>query len=418
MIAARRVAYLVKRFPRLSETFVLNEFLEVRQNGSELRLYALLDPGERVVHPEALQLVPEVGYLNLSGRPWRSRWRLLRGAAAQAATRPAGLARVLLALLTVHRSIPSVRHAVEGLWLARELRKRNVTHLHAHFAHSPAAVAYLCRLAGGPPFSFSAHAKDLYTTLPRNLRIRASAACFVVTCTESNGRYLRELLADDAEVPVHVVHHGTDLKRFHPAARRPEAGLIVSVGRLVPKKGYTILLEALCRVASAGDDFRFEVYGGGPQRDDLETMADRLRLNGRVRFHGARPSNDIAAAYARAALFVLAPLILEDGDRDGIPNVLVEAMAAGVPVISTRISGIPELIEDGIDGILVEPGDTEALTAAIARLLDDTALAAQLALAGRRKVERHFDLVTNSRAICALLAGRHLSPRLSAGTRA
>jgi glycosyltransferase involved in cell wall biosynthesis len=398
------VAYLVKRFPRLSETFVLNEFLQLRDRGLEASLYALLDPGEAVIDPAAERVMPELRYLNLAGKPWQSSWRLLRGAAAQAAMRPTGLARVTWALVSVHRSIPSLRHAAAGLWLARELRREGVSHLHAHFAHSPAAVAYLCRLAGGPPFSFTAHAKDLYTTLPRNLRIRAHAARFVVTCTESNARFLHDLLGDAADVPIHVVHHGADIQRFHPAGRRPERGLILSVGRLVPKKGYQTLLEALCRVMRDGREFRLEVYGGGPQRTELEKMADRLGLGARISFHGARPPDEIVDAYARASLFVLAPHVLENGDRDGIPNVLVEAMAAGVPVVSTRMSGIPELIENGIEGILVEPDDIEALAAAISRLLDDTALADRLAAAGRRKVERSFDLIVNSKLVFDLLS--------------
>jgi glycosyltransferase involved in cell wall biosynthesis len=408
-----RVAYLVKRFPRLSETFVLNEFLQLRKHGLEASLYALLDPAEAVIDPAAEQLMPELRYVNLAGMPWRSRWRLLRGAGAQAVMRPIGLARVTWALVSVHRSIPSLRHAAEALWLARELRRDGVSHLHAHFAHSPAAVAYLCRLAGGPPFSFTAHAKDLYTTLPRNLRIRAHAARFVITCTESNARFLRDLLGDAAVVPIHVVHHGTDIQRFHPASRRPKSGLILSVGRLVPKKGYQTLLEALSRVMRDGHEFRVEVYGGGPQRAELEKMAERLGLGPRVSFHGARPPDEIIDAYARASLFVLAPHVLENGDRDGIPNVLVEAMAAGVPVVSTRMSGIPELIEDGLDGILVEPEDIDALAAAIGRLLDDTALADRLAAAGRRKMEGSFDLAANSKVVLELMTSRSKSERPS-----
>jgi glycosyltransferase involved in cell wall biosynthesis len=411
-MSGKTVAYLVKRFPRLSETFVLNEILEVRRQGIDLRLYALLDPQEKLVHPTAGELVNEVGYLNLAGRPWRSRWRLLWGAAAQATARPAGFAKVAWALLSVHRSMPSVRHAVEGLLLARELRRQGVTHLHAHFAHSPTAVAYLARLAGGPPFSFTAHAKDLYTTLPRNIRIRAKAARFVLTCTDANGRHLQELLEPDASVPIHVVHHGTDLERFDPARRRPEPGLIVSVGRLVPKKGFSVLVDALSRAADGGLDFHCEVYGGGPMRAELEARVRRHRLGNRLSFHGARPMDDIVAAYSRAMVFVLAPAVLNDGDRDGIPNVLVEAMAAGVPVVSTNVSGIPELIVDGECGLLVEPANEEALAAAIRRVLEDPGLAARLASAGRRKVENEFDMVANSRHVAELLAeGAELTPR-------
>jgi glycosyltransferase involved in cell wall biosynthesis len=399
-----RVAYLVKRFPRLSETFVLNEFLEVRELGLKTTLFALMDPGEKLVHRAARELMPEVQYVTIGGRPWHSARRLLRGAAAQVATDPRGLLRVLWALLSVHRSMPSLRHAIEGLWLARELRRMGVDHLHAHFAHSPAAVAYMARLAGGPPFSFTAHAKDLYTTLPRNLVIRAKAATFVLTCTRFNSRFLHEMLPD-VPTPIHVVHHGTDLRRFHPSRRRPEPNLIVSVGRLVPKKGYPLMLEAMRLMATAGVSFRCEIYGGGPMREQLEKTISDFGLQNSIALHGARPQEEIAEAYARAAVFILAPVVVPDGDRDGIPNVLVEAMAAGVPVISTRISGIPELIDHGQNGLLVEPGDPAALADAAAQVLLDQEMAGRLAKAGRRTVERDFDLALNSRRVAELLGG-------------
>lgn len=399
-----RIAYLVKRFPRLSETFVLNEFLQVRER-LDARLYALLDPREDLVHESARALADEVVYVNLTGQPLRSRLRVLSGALAQAVSHPARLARVLWAIVTVHRSVPAIRHAFEGLWLARELRRLEVTHLHAHFAHTPAAVAYLTWLAGGPPYSFTAHAKDLYTALPRNLRIRAGAAKLVITCTAANERFLRATLGAGYRVPIHVVHHGTDLRRFHPSSRCPAPGRIVSVGRLVPKKGFSALVRAIALVARSGCDFRCDIFGGGPLRDELRTLARTLGLEPRLSFHGARSIDEIAEAYAHASVFVLSPVVTEDGDRDGIPNVLVEAMAAGVPVVSTRISGIPELIEDGVDGLLVEPGNPPALAVAITRLLSDPSLAARLAAAGRCKVEREFDLVANSRRVAELLAG-------------
>ena len=399
-----RIAYLVKRFPRLSETFVLNEFLEIRQLGLDATLFALMDPGEKVVHSAARELGAEVRYVTIADRRWHSRLRLVRGAVAQFAARPQGLLRVLWALLSVHRSMPSLRHAIEGAWLARELRRLGVDHLHAHFAHSPAAVAYMARLAGGPPFSFTAHAKDLYTTLPRNLAIRASAARFVLTCTDFNGQFLKELLPD-VSTPIQVIHHGSDLRRFNSSRRQPEPGLILSVGRLVPKKGYPLLIQSLELVERAGLEFRCEIYGGGPMREELNTMAGAAGLEPRISFHGARPQDEIASAYSRASLFVLAPIVVADGDRDGIPNVLVEAMASGVPVVSTRISGIPELIEDGINGLLVAPGDAAALAEAITRLLTDPRLASRLAAAGRLTVEMEFDLVANSRRVAALLVG-------------
>ena len=405
-MTATRVAYLAKRFPRLSETFVLNEILELRRRGLDLVTFALMDPLEKMVHPAAAALQPEVTYLHDPAHPFRSWWRLLGGAALQALARPHRALRLLCALVSVHRSAPSVRHAVEGLWLARDLRKRGASHLHAHFAHSPAAVAYMARLAGGPPFSFTAHAKDLYTTLPRNLRIRAKASTCVVTCTEFNRRHLEALLSGTPHPTVHVVHHGTDIERFTPEHSSPRPGRILSVGRLVPKKGYTTLIAALGLLAERGIDFSCDIFGGGPQRDELAGEIEGRGLEARVRLHGPRMQEDILRAYRSASIFALAPVVTDDGDRDGIPNVLVEAMACGIPVVSTRISGIPELVDDGDDGLLVDPGNPQALADALQSLLEDAALRAKLGAAGRLKVEDLFDLTRNTGRLLELFAGQ------------
>jgi len=302
-----RIAYLVKRFPRLSETFVLNEILELRRQGIAVALYALTETGERTVHADAAALVPEVVFLHDARGAWRRvrSWkRLLWGAALQTLRRPSGTGRVARQIIAVNRSTTSLKHAVEGLWLARQLRRRDLTHLHAHFAHTPSAVAHFASLAGGRSFSFTAHAKDLYTTLPRNVRIRAAAATFVVTCTEFNGRYLEQLSAGQQHSRIHVIHHGTDLSRYEPAARRAEPGLVLSVGRLVPKKGYQVLARALAIVAGHGIDFRWEVFGGGELRDELQRLSQELGIAERVRLHGAREHGEIVHAYRRAPIAV------------------------------------------------------------------------------------------------------------------
>jgi glycosyltransferase involved in cell wall biosynthesis len=409
-----RIAYLVKRFPRLSETFILDEIVALRRTGLALRLYALMDPAEKQVQAEAAALQPEVVYLHDRRQRLRSAARLLAGTLRQLFSRPIGGLRVLWALLSVHRSLASLRHAVEGMWLADDLRRQGVTHLHAHFVHSPAAVAYFARLAGGPRFSMTAHAKDLYTTLPRNLRIRGEAADFLVTCTGANADYLRGTLSTAAAQRIYLLRHGVDLQRFAPASSLPpplretlrlEGQRILSVGRLVPKKGFTDMLAALELLMREGIGFEAEIFGGGPLHDDLVRQAQAAGLGRRLRFHGARTQDAIIRAYRRAGLFVLAPVITDGGDRDGIPNVLVEAMACGLPVVSTRVSGIPELITDGVDGILVDPHDPAALAAGMARLLRDSAFAAQLGDAARGKVERLFDIRSTIGRLYALFAG-------------
>lgn len=391
------VAYLVKRFPRLSETFVLQEFLELRRQGLDLRLYALMHPGEQVVQPAAAELLPEVTYLHHRGRPWRSWARLLGGAARQALSNPSGFA-ALSGLLLRRPSPASVRHAVEALWLARDLRLAGASHLHAHFAHSPAAVAHMTWVAGGPAFSFTAHAKDLYTTPAEALRPRLRAAAFVVTCTRFNAGHIVDLDPADRSLRerLHVLYHGTDIGRFSPTGCRPERGRVLSVGRLVPKKGYPALLLALALLAARGMDFTCDVFGEGELRPALEAEITRLGLRSRVRLRGAAPQEELVREYRRTSVFALTPQVMPSGDRDGIPNVLVEAMACGVPVISTRVSGIPELIEHGADGLLVEPAGIVAIADGIERLLRDPELASRLGRAGRRKVERLFDVRCNT----------------------
>jgi glycosyltransferase involved in cell wall biosynthesis len=408
-VSEPRLAYLVKRFPRLSETFVLNEFLEVRRQGMSVDLYALMDPQEPLVHARAAAVRSEVIYLHDPGRSWKSWRRLFAGAMLQAVARPDGLLKVGWALLSAHRTPASLRHAIEGLWLARSLRQRRITHLHAHFAHSPAAVAHLAHLAGGPPFSFTAHAKDLFTTPRRHVERRARAARFVVTCVGANRAYLEPMLEGGSSDRLHVVHHGTDLARFNPHARTPKPGRIVSVGRLVPKKGYGDVIRALEVLAKRGIPFHWEVFGDGPLLEELRAKIRVAELMSHAELHGSRLQREIVAAYQRAAVFVLAPVVTGDGDRDGIPNVLVEAMACQVPVVSTSVSGIPEIIDDGVDGLLVPPREPAALADAIQRVLEDPGLARSLGMAGRRKVEQQFDIAVNTRTLVQLFGG-HLQP--------
>ncbi len=410
-----RLAYLVKRFPRLSETFVLNELLELRRQGVDLRLYALMDPREPVVHPQAAAIHGEVTYLYDVRHPWRSWGRLLAFVLGQAAQRPGPVTRVIGALVSDGElSVTGLRHALQALWLAADLRRRGINHLHAHFAHSPTGVARMAWLAGGPAYSFTAHAKDLYTTPTRRLRTRAEDAIFIVTCTHANGRYLESILSEGARRRLHVVHHGTDTRRFSPARRQPEAGRVISVGRLVPKKGYSDLVAALSLLLRRGVAFHWDVFGDGPLRRDLLEQCAQAGLGRQATFHGSRPQDQVLGAYRTASVFALAPVVMNDGDRDGLPNVLVEAMACGVPVVATRISGIPELIEDGIDGVLVDPGEPGALADAIQRLLADHALAGALKVAGRRKVERDFDVTRNTARLAALFTGTAQPLRLDA----
>lgn len=399
----RRVAILVKRFPRLSETFVLHEFLELRRQGLPVSLVAVLDPHEVNIQEEAGSLRGEVHYLRTGSGPLA--WAGLLPDFFRTAVRHAGGTLDAIRFAVARRSLATLRHLLEAARLVRWMERENVVHLHAHFAHGPAAIADLARRISGVPFSFTAHAKDLYTTPPAHVAARCRTATFVVTCTGSNGDYLRSLADPRVSPRIHVLPHGVDLVRFSREGRRPVSGRILSIGRLVPKKGFDLLLAALRLVRAARLDFECRIFGDGPLRGDLRDLADRHELAAEVSFPGARPQSELLREFSEAEIFVLCPVMTADGDRDGVPNVLIEAMAAGVPVVASNISGIPELIEDGKTGLLVPP-DAAHLARAIESLLRSPSLRAALGQAGRAFVVENRALDRCVRPLASLLADR------------
>jgi len=384
----------LKRFPRLSETFVLNEILELRRQGVPVQIVAVTDPREATAQPEAAALVPEVIYLQ--GEPWPRR---LLGGLATAARHPLGTARAVRAQAT-HPSRAGLRHLAQAFLLVRAIRRLGPVHVHAHFVHVPASVTYLAHLLSGVPFSFTAHAKDLYTTDVARVARRAKAAAFVVTCTEANRRYLEDVVGVDP-ARINVCRHGVDLRRFAQIERRPAPRQILSVGRLVPKKGFDVLIRACAELTRRGVDVDCRIVGDGPVRADLEKLVDELDLRERVRLERGRPQVELLSAYAEASVFVLSPCVQANGDRDGIPNVLQEALAAGVPVVTTAISGIPEVVRDGVNGRLVEPNDPIGLAGAIEELLHDGALRARLGTAARTLAAQEADLTECVRPLTA-----------------
>jgi glycosyltransferase involved in cell wall biosynthesis len=306
-----------------------------------------------------------------------------------------------------------LKHFARAGWLAARLREVGAVHLHAHFAHGPASVAKYASELTGIPFSFTAHAKDIYTTPPELLQAKLRAARFVVTCTEYNAQHLADLAGPPWASRIHRIYHGVDFDRFRPGAggnvernlepngaRRP---VVLSIGRLVEKKGFPYLIEAARILAAGGRPFTVRIVGGGAQRDALEVAIQRARLKGTVELCGAMPQEKLLALYREAAAFVLPCVVTDNGDRDGIPNVLVEAMRMGVPVVSTAISGIPELVLHDRTGLLVPPHDAQALADAIAALLDDPERACRLAAQAARHVADAFDLHRNAQSLRHLL---------------
>ncbi len=374
----RRIVVLVKRFPRLSETFIMNEFLELRRQHLPVELCAIMDPGEQS-HTEALRLVPEVTYLQ-AGRLAGALPAVLRTVRRH----PGGALRAAGWVLTRH-SRAAARNCVHAMVLVDHLAHGEPAHLHAHFLHSPAAIAFIARKISGQPYSVSGHAKDIYTTLPENLLMRCRGAEFVTTCTEANRRHLVEEIGLEPS-QVSLCRHGVDVERFSADGSPRAAGRIVSVGRLVPKKGFDVLVRACGELQRRGVEFELRIIGSGELRDDLLALAAQEGIAGRVHLAGSMSQDEVAAELAAAEVFALAPVVMPDGDRDGIPNVLMEAMAAGVAVVASAVSGIPELLSDGVNARLVAPARADLLADALTELLSDAQQRARLAQEGRRFV--------------------------------
>jgi glycosyltransferase involved in cell wall biosynthesis len=402
-----RVAVVVKGYPRLSETFIAQEILGLERRGLDVLIVSLRRPTDKAVHPVHREIRAEVLYLPeyLKDDPPRV------AAARRTAARLPGFAAAQAAYerdLARDRSASRRRRFGQACVLAAEL-PADVDALYVHFLHTPASVTRYAATMRGLPWSFSAHAKDIWTTPDWELAEKIADAAWGTTCTAVNAAKLRDL-ADRPE-KVALVHHGLDFARFpappgRPAERdgRTAPVTILSVARAVDKKGLDDVLRALARLP-AELDWRFVHIGGGSLVPQLAALAERLGIAGRVAWRGAQPQAAVIEACAAADLFVLASRVTRDGDRDGLPNVLMEAQALGLACVSTRVSAIPEVIEDGVTGLLVEPRDPAGLATALAALIRDPARRAALGTAAAREVRARFSAEPGLDRIAALVRG-------------
>ncbi len=425
-----RVAYVLKGYPRLSELFIASEIWRLEQLGIDLQLYVCRPPDEDTRHPIVDRIraeptwLPATTSLSATTAPrWLARNLPAFAPALRRVARrhPRGLARAAAASL--RQSIrarqgwrPRRIYLKELLWavaLADEIdRGPGTDHLHAHFAHGTTTVAWLGSRILGLPFSFTGHAKDIYreSLNPAGLlRRKLNEAAFAVTCTGANLDHLRAIAP---EARIHLVYHGlnaelTALLDAAPAAERPPHLRIVSVGRLVPKKGFDVLIRAVGQLHHRGVAVELVVAGEtGSEAAALSDLVAGLGLEAVVQFRGTVSQAQLLTELRRSSVFALACRVDADGDRDGIPNVLVEAMAAGLPAVSTTVSGIPELVTDGVTGLLVPPDDPAALAVALHRLARDPELGRRLAAAGTAAVHERFDGERLARQLVELFAGR------------
>ena len=405
--ARATLAVVLKGYPRLSETFIARELLGLEERGLALRLFSLRQPYDAKTHPVHARITAPVTYLPeyLHQEPLR----VLRAWAR--ARRLPGYRSALGMWLRDLRRDPTrnrVRRWGQALVLAAEMPP-DVAWIYIHFLHTPGSVGrYAARLAGRP-FSISAHARDIWTIPDWEKAEKLADARWAVTCTESGARHLETL----APGKVTLLYHGLDLETFPPPPA-PVAGdrdgtdpaapvRLLAVGRAVPKKGFDRLLRALAALP-AGVRWSLTHIGGGAEAKALKTLATSLGVTDRIVWQGAQAQTAVLEAYRAADLFVLPCVVAPDGDRDGLPNVLMEAQSQGLACLSTRLSGVPELIADGETGVLVEPDDVPALTAALIRLIADPAERARLGAAGQARVRAAFDNRAELDRLAALIA--------------
>jgi len=387
---------ILKGYPRISETFISNEILLLEKLGFAVHLFSMRNPRENFSHDSIKKIRAKVDYLPetlIKPLP-----RLLYHNLFLAIKKP-GLYSEALKIayrrfLRTHKSA-TIKHLLQAGYLAhRFLPASGVTHLHAHFAHSPTSVTMFASHLTGLPYSFTAHAVDIYTSNPAQLREKIQQARFVITCTEYNRNHL-STLSDGAATPIHRIYHGIDTGLFsgncEDTQNPVEPYRILTVARFTAKKGLPTVLKALKQLSDRKIPLTYTLIGDGDEREKILALIKTLGLTSVTRWLGTQPHHVVLEHYQKADLFVLGCEVASNGDRDGIPNVLLESMAMGVPVVVTDISAIPELVEDGKTGLLVPPGHPRKLAEAMLRLLTDMQLRNRITVAARQRVATDFD---------------------------
>jgi glycosyltransferase involved in cell wall biosynthesis len=393
--APKTLAYILKGYPRISETFISNEILLLEKLNFKMHLFPMRQPRESFSHASVKEIKAEVSYLPTE--LFENLPKLI-------------LPNVLLAVKHPIRYLKTVRLAVQG----RPKNKRatlkhllqagymsyyhltgnsKIGHLHGHFAHSPTSVTRFAASFSELPYSFTAHAKDIYTSKREKLRQRIEEAEFVVTCTKHNQEYLEELRGNGT-TPIHCIYHGIDLSLFQNNIEQEDSQnshRIFTVARLTTKKGLPTIYNALSLLKEKGISFTHTLIGDGDDRDAIKELIKRLNLENECQWLGTQTHEEVLNQFKRSDLFVLGCEIAPNGDRDGIPNVLVESLAMGVPALSTHISAIPEILINEETGLTVEPKDPEAMAQAMERLLTDKKLREHLITSGKELVATKFD---------------------------
>ena len=393
-----RLAYLLKKFPRLSETFILNELLAQERLGRELHIFSRRAPDNEPRHAELARLRATVETLPPKHEidPWEM---LVSDESGPEDLLPRLGALVREARTWGHPRTPLLM--VEALHVLKRTRELGIQHVHVHFATDSAVVALLMRKLGGPSYSITCHAKDIYRTTVdyRFLDLLVRNSAFIVTVCDANRKWMGERLSAEALAKVRKLYNGIDLKSFVPDGSKREPNHVLGVGRIVEKKGFHILVEALAVLIKKGVDVRASFIGDGDEKTRVERLIGERGVGERVRMLGPRDQAEVRAFMSRATLMAQPCLVGNDGNRDALPTVLVESLAMGLPSVSTPVTGIPEILDQGRCGVLVPENDVQACADAIESLLRDPARRAQIASDGRKRAEQLFDAEKTSRIL-------------------
>lgn len=388
------VGYVVKVFPRLSETFIVNEILELERQGISVEVFSLKPPADPRFHGSLGRLRAPVTYLPyLDGT---ETWRKVRADCLAAAPDAGSTGDAFLHAVRL-RDPMGLRLFLQAISLAAAVRNHGIQHLHAHFATGATSVAMMAHLMEGVSFSFTAHAKDIYHNDVDTAALAEAVdrAAFAVTVTDHNVATLSEL-APRARHKLYRIYNGLALDEFAPSPEpATESPVVLSVGRLVEKKGFPYLIEACRLLKDRGRRYRCVIIGAGERGAELRELTSRLGLTAEVGLAGAQSQEAVIEAIRESSMLVLPCIIGEDGNRDALPTVLLEAMALARPVISTDLAGVTEIVGHGETGLLAPQRDSAALARAIEELLDSRTLRDAYGRAGRRKAERLFNIRAN-----------------------
>ncbi|MBW4621521.1 MAG: glycosyltransferase family 4 protein [Cyanosarcina radialis HA8281-LM2] len=416
-----RVGYVLKRYPRYSETFIVNEILAHEAAGLKIEIFALRPPEDTHFQNIISQVRAPVRYIR---KPVQGRTSEFLNSLA-----PTAASYFWAELQAASQVIPDfwsklsiaqgerASTVYQAVWLAREVKLTNITHLHAHFGTVATSVARLAAHFTGIPYTFTAHAKDIFheSVDREDMTRKLSDAAATVTVSDYNLKYLQANYGSAAN-RVQRIYNGLDLSRlnYRSPLHRPPLPLILFVGRLIEKKGISVLVEACAQLRDWGSEFRCQIIGTGSLQTELQQQIQQLNLGSVVEILGPRPQNEVFDRLQQAAAFVAPYVIGADGNRDGLPTVLLEAMALGTPCVATDVTGIPEIVRHRETGLLVPQRDVEALATALKRLLDNVSQREKLARRARQTIEEAFDIHENTAALRSLFQAQatNTAPRV------